>query len=570
MGTAALAIIKIRMRHTEQMITRYAVATTLVSTGTDIANKTYSQKDEFKVIVSVDNIHTDISNICQPVNEAVESDIHFISLSEMLQQMDAVCGASLRTFQSLLSQVQARTHVQRRIILISILERYSEWMIMDQPEESSSHHEKHSAGNILGENEDNPGINATDKSVENVNDESSESESKARERASKNNIDIKWEKYSVWYSARTTAMNQIEKEFGTLIEDEREKEGRLLKKWYGLSVPTSLSRPSSLPPSLPHSPLSSLSPLHRTDSTQFAVNNYSCPGISGDGEAVDRSPNIDGIVGDIGGNEDGPECDVDRLCGKHNHMESRPSSPSLSLPLSPSLPSKALSTSPLASSSSNDKKDNSCGGISVADTGSGSNDKIINIVTDNIGTDCPEHKYEFEGSATRDSEDNRGDRRLNKMTSDTADRIVPVDGILTQGLSDNEGTFLDRRYSSKDPLLTPTSGKEHSSKISGIAQPKNLVECSPEYVKNVPVTAPLSPPLPLPLSLHSPRCISAFIEYFCTYYLIDPYELTGENEKLLEALRMIMEESVYRRLNSRVFRYTTQDLKVPVCLCVCL
>jgi hypothetical protein len=63
----------------------------------------------------------------------VEKDPHFKKLSDMLFNMDSVCYSALKTFQTLLPEMEARTYVQRQKILINILKKYSIWIKIDEP-----------------------------------------------------------------------------------------------------------------------------------------------------------------------------------------------------------------------------------------------------------------------------------------------------------------------------------------------------------------------------------------------------------------------------------------------------
>ena len=81
---------------------------------------------------------------------------------------------------------------------------------------------------------------------------------------------------------------------------------------------------------------------------------------------------------------------------------------------------------------------------------------------------------------------------------------------------------------------------------------------SSDIFGNIPQN--ISENVPLQNSYHSPRCISAFIKYFVSYYIIQPYEL--KDEKLQNATYALLETLVFRRLNSRIFRYSSKNLKV--------
>jgi hypothetical protein len=78
----------------------------------------------------LNDIETEIS---MNVECTVENNPHFKKLSDMLFNMDSVCYSALKTFQTLLPEMEARTYVQRQKILINILKKYSIWLKMDEP-----------------------------------------------------------------------------------------------------------------------------------------------------------------------------------------------------------------------------------------------------------------------------------------------------------------------------------------------------------------------------------------------------------------------------------------------------
>jgi hypothetical protein len=141
------------------------------------------------------------------IEHVVENDPHFQKLSNMLINMDSVCYVAMKTFQTLLPEMEARTYVQRQKILRQILKKYSMWLKMEEP---------------------NAYVQTV---VSTSNDDiSSHIDSDVLRR------EVSWEEYCLWYAERSNAMNNLEKDYASLIEDEREKEGRLMRKWCSLAL----------------------------------------------------------------------------------------------------------------------------------------------------------------------------------------------------------------------------------------------------------------------------------------------------------------------------------------------
>lgn len=211
MTSEALLVLKAKLRHTEYAMAQFMSSSKIVPVSDN------SKAGEMTAYYT-DKNPSEIAKICQPVADAVECDVNFSSLSSMLSHMDIVCNASLRTFQSLLPEVQSRTYSQRKIILLKILDRYTLWNQNDEP--CSAQCTSPSVNN-LSRSKDDIGC-STGIEISHTLDETAQS------------ISNEWQQYSAWYTERRYAMLEIEKDFSGFVEDEREKEGRLLRKWLAL------------------------------------------------------------------------------------------------------------------------------------------------------------------------------------------------------------------------------------------------------------------------------------------------------------------------------------------------
>ena len=250
MSSEALLILKAKIRQIDNALSEQATISQSITSNGD--------KTDPKIAQLIDYSQSELIRICRPVSEVVETDINFTSMSSMLLEMDAVCGASLRTFQSLLPEVQTRTCAQRRIILLDILMRYSCLYLTDEPPvvTSSNHKNSENEGDKNNENKNEKNSNSKRDAKSNENNHNKSDEDSNRHKRDEDKAKTKgntaveqktkpegeeWLKYTTWYSKRKVAMQEIERDFSSFVEDEREKEGRLLNKWLSLSDPTESS-----------------------------------------------------------------------------------------------------------------------------------------------------------------------------------------------------------------------------------------------------------------------------------------------------------------------------------------
>jgi hypothetical protein len=426
MSSEALRVLKSKIRHTEYEIAQISNNN---KTVTVVSAANMSKEDE-KIVLYADNSLPHLSVICQPVAEVVESDANFSSLSGMLAQMDVVCNASLRTFQSLLPEVQSRTFAQRRIVLLGILNKYSQLYQREGPStegESSEDltQDPSKALKYSGDHADTDGIKsststagggggsaAAGRSIDSASDE----------------LCLKWEQYSAWYSERCYALLEIEKEFSSFIEDEREKEGRLLKKWFALSTPT--ASVSASPPFIKKS--------DHASGTGKSSGNTSGTGSS----SISKSSSAKEIC-----SASHSTSDLDSI----------------------------RCTSPI--------------------TSSGGTDSSTDRERDSVSCASPSSI----NSSTATVKDGQSSNSSNSSSS--VFRADPSIG----------------RASTVKPAPAPPSNGRAAEGRAGA-----VFCCIP------------------PGSLHSPRSVTAFVEYFCSYYVSNPYGL-GSNRVLGDALRALVE-----------------------------
>jgi len=121
------------------------------------------------------------NDFCQLPEDLMHKDISLQELAHRLAKMDRVCSASLHKFRTLLPELESRTYVQRRHMLNDILKGYTKWLDASEPA--------------------------------NVDD------------------NMTWPEFCDWYTKRHSEMSDLEKEFGIFVEDEREREGRLFRRW---------------------------------------------------------------------------------------------------------------------------------------------------------------------------------------------------------------------------------------------------------------------------------------------------------------------------------------------------
>lgn len=138
------------------------------------------------------------SAFCLLPEEIISRDEHLRGLALRLLKLDRICNSSLQTFRAFLPELESRTFAQRKHMLSDILNRYSEWLSLSEP----AHVE------------------------EQMNGKWNISQGGGGDFAA----------FCDWYALRLTAMTDLERDFGTFVEDEREREGRLFRRWCLLAM----------------------------------------------------------------------------------------------------------------------------------------------------------------------------------------------------------------------------------------------------------------------------------------------------------------------------------------------
>jgi hypothetical protein len=446
MSSEALMILRAKISQVEKALSEHAILSQSISANND--------KNDSKTALLIGNSQSEIGRICRPVAEVVEMNGTFSSMSVMLLQMDAVCSASLRTFQSLLPEVQTRTTAQRRVILLDILTRYSHLYLTDEP--TSLTYGTHSNSDKI-----TPKKDVKNKDV-------------SRYGIEREDKPDGWIRYSKWYSERKAAMLEIEKEFGGFVEDEREKEGRLLKKWLSLSDPIlSPSSSSSSSSSSLRLPVARQTPSSSSSSSSSSSNSNS--NSSSDNNDKNSSSSSRSSSNNINSNNN------------HDNTTQRPRRSSTALT------DISTSTSP---------------------TSTNHTTHTSHINTHTEGVTSTSEKLVSTASSSRV-----------RASSDSV-----IDTVTSTDRSNGNGTY-------KNCTVQEDSRVKRSHMIPGDGTSLRQQSVRRLTSDTVPYSATLSG------QLHSPRCVTAFMEYFCSYYIAAPYGIHGIKgaEELLEALKAIVE-----------------------------
>lgn len=57
--------------------------------------------------------------------------------------------------------------------------------------------------------------------------------------------ELTWKSFFSWYTRRQEKLSQIEREYVSFIEDEREREGRLFRRWYNMVLQSTQTQPDN-------------------------------------------------------------------------------------------------------------------------------------------------------------------------------------------------------------------------------------------------------------------------------------------------------------------------------------
>lgn len=131
---------------------------------------------------------TTIDNYCLAPEEVLLSESAFVEMQTRLLLLDKLCHRSLHKFRTKLPDLESKSQTERMDYLNSLLMRYSIHMKNSQP---------------LVKNRDR----------------------------------LTWDNYIIWSVKRQNEQTELEKEYFGFVEDERETEGRLFRRWCILMNP---------------------------------------------------------------------------------------------------------------------------------------------------------------------------------------------------------------------------------------------------------------------------------------------------------------------------------------------
>lgn len=129
-----------------------------------------------------------IDKYCASPEGIAEADSQFQALQVRLHTIDKLCHRSLQRFRSKLPELESKSHNQRAAQLMNILTAYSAILTNTEPKTK-------------------PGESLT------------------------------WDAFIMWSVKRQSDQNDLEREYLSFVEDERETEGRLFRRWCILMNP---------------------------------------------------------------------------------------------------------------------------------------------------------------------------------------------------------------------------------------------------------------------------------------------------------------------------------------------
>ena len=126
------------------------------------------------------------SAFCLEPDKVMAKEPALQQLGHRLTRMDKVCTVSLHVFKTMLPELESRTFAQRKHMLGDVLSRYAQLVAITEP----------------------ASLEAT----------------------------MGWPEFCEWYALRHQDMAELEREYGNFVEDEREREGRLFRRWCTLTL----------------------------------------------------------------------------------------------------------------------------------------------------------------------------------------------------------------------------------------------------------------------------------------------------------------------------------------------
>ena len=164
------------------------------------AHKVITEFQEDKLRKNKANKIEDYDAFCLLVQDVLAKDPTFAALCSRLFRMDRVCASSMQAFRPELPQLEPQTFETKKLQLEDIVGKYQK--LLDSPEPAQ---------------------------FENG---------------------LSWVEFCVWYADRKSKMHKLEIAYASFVEDERQRDGRLLRRWCRMVLE---SRKPSFSPSGKHS-----------------------------------------------------------------------------------------------------------------------------------------------------------------------------------------------------------------------------------------------------------------------------------------------------------------------------
>ena len=120
-------------------------------------------------------------DFCLKIDDVLAKDPTYVDLSTRVFRMDRVCASATKIFHPLFPQLDPKQFEQRKGQLESILVSYAEFLAHPEPEQLDK--------------------------------------------------DMNWVEFCEWYVGRSSSMRALEAGYASIIEDERERDGRLFRRW---------------------------------------------------------------------------------------------------------------------------------------------------------------------------------------------------------------------------------------------------------------------------------------------------------------------------------------------------
>lgn len=159
------------------------------------------------------------NDFCQPPPNVVAKDSILNGYFVRLSRMDRLCQSYLNNFRQMLPELKSKAFSDRKDSLIHLLTYYGAWVKCVYP--------------IVPDLEG--GVELEEQSVEGLAAEGHTAAAVQGGPGQEKDPPMTWESFCSWNSARQRKIFDLETKFSSFVEDEREREGRLFRRWVTLA-----------------------------------------------------------------------------------------------------------------------------------------------------------------------------------------------------------------------------------------------------------------------------------------------------------------------------------------------